>query len=77
MTDYQPIDCGLHSQYELWIMQQQRLDIHWYDSDKNPCHDIVTATDLLTRQGEEFLVMETQGGQVEIRLDRIIAAAPA
>ena len=73
MTDYRPIDCGLHSEYELAILQRRRLHLTWLGSDHATYSEIVTPTDLVTREGEEFMIISRRGGEtVEIRLDRII-----
>ena len=32
MTNYTPIDCGLHSEYELAIMQRRKIRLTWRDS---------------------------------------------
>ena len=74
MTDYTPIDCGLHSQYELAIMQRQRLQLSW-TTDSHPvmtCSVIVE--DIFTRAGQEFLqVRDEKDREHTIRLDRITA----
>ena len=70
-TDYQPIDCGLYSEYELAIMHRQPLRTVWVEG--NVIFDrILLPTDLKTRSGEEFLYgRDEEGRAVEIRLDRI------
>jgi transcriptional antiterminator Rof (Rho-off) len=73
MTDYRPIDCALHGDYELAILQRHRLQLTWLDSNNATHLEVITPTDLLTRQGEEFMFITRRGGQIEeIRLDRII-----
>ncbi|MEN8204664.1 MAG: transcriptional antiterminator, Rof [Pseudomonadota bacterium] len=72
MTDYTPIDCGLHSQYELAILQHRKLRLSWCDADGTGHIETVTPTDLLTRNREEFMVVTGEHGvEHEIRLDRI------
>ena len=72
MTDYMPVDCGLHSEYELAIMHRQALKLSWHDSDGRNHTQTVLPADLRTRNHEEFLAVTTEDGAVqEIRLDRI------
>jgi len=73
MTDYTPVDCGLHSEYELAIMHRDKLKLTWSDADGETCIDTITPTDLRTRNSEEFLVVSgADGMEFEIRLDRIM-----
>ncbi len=75
---YRPIDCGLHSQYELWIMQGTPLRLRWRDETGCEQRQQGWARDLLTRAGAEFLLIETSAGErFEIRLDRLLEVAPA
>jgi len=72
-TDYTPVDCGLHSEYELAIMHRKRLQITWRDSLGKVHIEIATPTDLRTRDGAEFLIVAQHNGEsTEIRLDRIV-----
>ena len=72
MTDYTPIDCDLHSQYELAVLQHRKLRLSWCDADGTLHIESVTPTDLLTRNREEFMIVSTEHGvELEIRLDRI------
>ena len=73
MTDYTPIDCNLHSEYELAIMQGRRLRISWSDQNGRYHTGVLKPCDLHTRNHEEFLVVENmQGQQLEICLDHIV-----
>lgn len=73
MTDYRPVDCALHSEYELAIMQRRRLHPGWLGNDAMPRIKVVMPADLYTRQGEEYMVVTRSNGQVEyIRPDCII-----
>lgn len=77
MSDYRPIDCATHSDYELWIMQRELLRIRWRDEDGLERMELLRPTDLVTRAGEEFLVGLTDGEERRrIRLDRILSARP-
>jgi len=72
MTDYTPIDCGLHSEYELAIMQRQPLELCWHSADQTRHRETITPVDLYTRDGEEYmLIRDAAGAELAIRLDRI------
>jgi len=72
MTDYTPVDCGLHSEYELAIMHHDRLKLGWRDAAGTIHLETVIPVDLRTRCNEEFLMVSAPDGtQLEIRLDRI------
>lgn len=73
MTDYTPVACGLHSEYELAIMHRGRLKLTWRDTDGRTRCRTVTPVDLRTRNSEEFMVVsDTDGTGFEIRLDHIL-----
>ncbi|MDV3238858.1 MAG: transcriptional antiterminator, Rof [Gammaproteobacteria bacterium] len=77
MSDYVPIDCGLHSEYELAIMRRQKLRIRWRDAQGMTHIETLLPRDLQTRSGEEFLIAETpENAMLEIRLDRIVETRP-
>ena len=72
MTDYTPIDCALYSEYELAIMQRQRLRICWQQPGGQPHIEVFTPVDLVTRNHEEFLVVNSPDHpRLELRLDHI------
>jgi len=72
MTDYAPIDCAVHSGYELAIMHRQRLRLTWRGNDGITHIKMVIPTDLRTLNHEEFMdVLDEQGNTHCIRLDRI------
>lgn len=73
---YVPVDCGLHSEYELAIMQRQLLTLRWQD-ENGTLHDAsLLPVDLLTRDSQEFLIAHDKNNiRYEIRLDRIIKTA--
>jgi transcriptional antiterminator Rof (Rho-off) len=78
MTDYTPVDCGLHSSYELAIMQHQLVRLSWLDNEASVHTDTVLPTDLVTRNGEEFMRITRAGGDsLDIRLDHIRRFEPA
>lgn len=77
-TDYQPVDCGLHSAYELLVLQHRSCTLDWYDAAGTLHSLVVTPTDLYTRNGEEFMaVTDNRGAAHAIRLDRIRRCEPA
>ena len=78
MTDYTPIDCGLHSEYELAIMRRQSLRLAWSDARGTIHIGIYHPLDLHTREGEEFMVVaDVDGTEIQIRLDHIMSYNPA
>lgn len=75
MSDYQPITCGLYSQYELAVMHRTPLTLSWHGLDGLSHLETVLPQDLETCRGEEFLVLlNTAGERLRVRLDRILAA---
>lgn len=77
MTDYQPIDCGLYSQYELAVMRRTPLTLCWRGNDGLSHLERLFPEDLVTRNGEEFLVLRNGAGeQFRVRLDRITGMHP-
>ncbi len=70
-TDYVPIACDLHSEYELAILHRRSLHLVW--SDNNVIHDeVVLPLDLKTEHHEEFLLCRGKDGSTHrIRLDHI------
>ncbi len=72
MTDYTPIDCGLHSEYELAIMHGRRLQLRWRDEAGKAHNELLRPLDLQACNKEEFLVVEnSQGERMRLRLDHI------
>ena len=63
MTDYSPVDCGLHSEYELAIMRTSKLTLSWYDATGTKHIELLVPTDLRSRNGEEFMVALNAGGE--------------
>lgn len=78
MSDYTPIDCDQYSEYELAILRKWKLRIGWQDEAGLSHIEMLLPRDLVTRQGEEFLIAETTAGErLEIRLDQITETQPA
>ncbi|HEY0721119.1 MAG TPA: transcriptional antiterminator, Rof [Gammaproteobacteria bacterium] len=78
MSDhYRPIDCNLHSQYELYIMHKELLRMAWLDEQGQEHIDLLTPKDMSTELGAEYMVCENGHHlQMKIRLDRIVRATP-
>lgn len=70
---YKPIACSLHDEYEIAIMHRKYLNIKWFDDDTGVNYtDKVLPIDLLVKNKEEFLVVNTQDNrELCIRLDKI------
>lgn len=73
MSDYRPVSCQVHSEYELAIMRRTRLPLRWQDERGREFQALVLPLDLRTRGGAEYLVVRLPGGELrEVRLDRIL-----
>jgi Rho-binding antiterminator len=71
--NYKPIDCGLHSEYELAIMHGRTLKLKWLDENGNVLTEKLKPLDIETRDQQEFLIASnTNDILYKIRLDRII-----
>lgn len=71
-SDYQPIDCGLHSRYEVAILHRAKLRVHWRDEQGTDHVERLLPQDLETRAGAEYLLArDEQHEPRRIRLDRI------
>lgn len=72
-TDYQPIACDLHSEYELLAMRRAwiRLDA---DLPERRVHGLsCQVVDVLTRDGAEYLELLDECGEAfSCRLDRVL-----
>lgn len=72
MTDYTPIDCALHSEYELAIMHAKRLRISWCPPDGQLRVEVLKPLDVQACNHEEYLIAEQRDGQhLKLRLDYI------
>ncbi len=76
MKPYQPVSCDMHSQYELYVMHAPTLSLRYRDKNGNEQCTQAKAIDLLTRRGEEWLVIKTDDGEHSIRLDHIHYCQP-
>ncbi|WP_457664887.1 hypothetical protein [Thiolapillus sp.] len=70
-TTYKPIDCGLHSEYEMLAMHRRHVNLrHSGEEGEQVLKGRVV--DVFTHQQAEFLKLQLAGGEtVDIRLDRI------
>lgn len=70
--NYIPVECGLHSEFELAIMHHTKLKLSWQDDEGTEHTEIIEPLDLVTRKQQEFLVIKRTGPVTEeIRLDKI------
>lgn len=73
MNAYQPLNCDLHDFLEIACMRGYRLLVEPFEG---PCF-VARALDTRTAPSkEEFLVLQTDAGQQELRLDRLRAITP-
>ena len=73
MKPYQPVSCEIHSQYELLVLQHNRISLGYLDVNGNRRQVTGTPLDLYTRKGEEFIILQTgTENALTIRLDRIV-----
>jgi len=71
MSDYKPIDCTIHDQYEAAAVRRTIVTLTWSERDTPYVGRIL---DVRVRDGAEFLVLE---GGLTVRLDHIDSFAPA
>lgn len=73
MSDYVPIDCDQHSVLELLAMRHAKVTVEADSGEGRPVTHSGIVVDVLTRAGAEFLVLESAGERVDLRLDRLLA----
>jgi len=73
MTRYQPLNCDLYDYLEIACLRRYQLDIELIDGQRLMARAVTTRT---SSEKEEFLVIEQQGAQQEIRLDQLLAITP-
>jgi transcriptional antiterminator Rof (Rho-off) len=78
MSDYRPIACHSYERYERAIMHRKTLlCIAWLDTDGASHLETLQPIDLRPRAGEEYLIAHAaRGGEIAIRLDRIVRVEP-
>ena len=77
MTDdnnsYIPIECGLHSEYELAIIHKEKCILKWNDDNNVQQTETILPLDIFIKNKQEFLkFITTDNTTLEIRLDKII-----
>jgi Rho-binding antiterminator len=78
LSDYQPIACGLHEQYQFAVMKHYWLDLVWKDEMDAKHSARVLPIDVFTRDKAEYLQIEINRNKVvDIRLDQILSACRA
>jgi len=75
--DYIPIECSLHSEYELAIMHKTKLMLTWKNDDHQEQSESILPVDLIVSNKQEYLKIVTADHQThKIRLDKIITFKP-
>jgi transcriptional antiterminator Rof (Rho-off) len=75
LSEYQPIACGLHDQYQYAVIKRRRLDLLWVDDSGEELRAVGLPKDVFTRNRAEYLRFEINADEsIVIRLDRIQAA---
>jgi len=73
VTEYTPVSCAIHSEYELAIMRRAPTRICWVSKSGDSRDELLKLTDLNTRSDGEYLSAITADGEnIEIRLDQIL-----
>ncbi|NOR51457.1 MAG: transcriptional antiterminator, Rof [Gammaproteobacteria bacterium] len=69
MSDYRPISCAQHSEYELMAMHRKVVELELFD----PKERVVgTLIDITARSGAEYMILLLSDSQrKEVRLDHI------
>ena len=72
MSDYQPIDCGVHSELELLAMHRAQANLEIRQADDKIVEIYGRVLDVFAKQGAEYLRLATEEGELNVRLDRIL-----
>lgn len=70
--DYQPVSCDYHDQLEAAATRHLEVEIE-FDQQGVSQRERGKVADVFSRDGAEFVRFAADNGEVEIRLDRIIA----
>jgi Rho-binding antiterminator len=73
MSTYRPLDCDLYDYLELACLHSYRLQIELVEGPSFVARALDTRT---APSKEEFLLLQTEGGQQEVRLDQLRAITP-
>ena len=72
MSEYHPIACGLHENYQYAVLRRAWLDLTWRSAQGEETRGRLLPLDVYTGQGAEYLKARAEDGTLyEIRLDRI------
>jgi transcriptional antiterminator Rof (Rho-off) len=75
LSEYQPIACGLHEQYQYAVIKKRQLELLFLDVSGEIIRVVGLPKDVFTRHKAEYLRIENNAGEtLDIRLDRIQAA---
>lgn len=73
MNAYQPLNCDLHDYLEIACMHRYGLQIELLDGPSFAARALTTRT---APSKEEFLVLQNDNDQFEVRLDQLLAITP-
>ncbi len=74
MTDYQPIDCGVHDRLESYATLGSVCDVRFVAPDGSERSASGRIVDVFARDGAEYLRLDDG---TEIRLDRLRTVQPS
>ena len=69
---YEPVSCDYHDELEAAAMHRTQVELE-FDLEGVPQKKVGRVEDVYTRDGAEFVRFGSDSGQLEIRLDHIIA----
>ncbi|WP_458722949.1 Rho-binding antiterminator [Pseudomonas brenneri] len=73
MNAYQPLNCDVHDYLEIACLHDYRLQVELIDGRSYAARALTTRT---ATSKEEFLVLCSDSGQFEVRLDQLLAITP-
>ncbi len=73
MNAYQPLNCDVHDYLEIVCLHGYRLQVELIDGRSYAARALTTRT---ATSKEEFLVLCSDSGQFEVRLDQLLAITP-
>ena len=74
MNAYQPLNCDLHDFLEIACMRSYLLELELVDGQRLVARALTTRT---SATKEEFLAVEQNGTERQIRLDQLAAMTPS
>ncbi|MEO8215523.1 MAG: Rho-binding antiterminator [Acidobacteriota bacterium] len=69
---YEPVSCDYHDELEAAAMHKQEVELE-FDAQGVRQRQRVRVADVFTRDGGEFVKLESDNGQMELRLDEIVS----